>query len=207
MICKGELGPGDRIVERDLARRLGVSRIPIREGLARLESEGLIRCVPNAATYVEDFSPADTLEIYSMRLVLEPLATRLAAVRAGRRDLQQLRRLCAQMAACQETGNVERMDRADYEFHRRVVRISEHKRLIRAYENSHIQVLSLRKPTAEALAAASMPAADLHLQLVELLERHEPEAAERAAYEHVATSLRLMEQTLGVRLEDLPAQD
>src|ERR1044071_2934301 len=81
MIYDGRLQPGQRLVERDLSRTLAVSRIPLREGLIRLESEGLVRSVPNSATYVEDFSVTDVLEMYSMRLVLEPLAARLATSR------------------------------------------------------------------------------------------------------------------------------
>ena len=59
MILSGELRSGERLVERELARRLKVSRIPLRESLIRLESEGLVRSVANTATYVEDFSLDD----------------------------------------------------------------------------------------------------------------------------------------------------
>jgi DNA-binding GntR family transcriptional regulator len=57
MVISGRLKPGERLVERELSRRLSVSRIPLRESLVRLESEGLVRSVANTATFVEDFSP------------------------------------------------------------------------------------------------------------------------------------------------------
>src|SRR4051812_23841987 len=78
LILAGQLQSGERLVERELARRFKISRIPLRESLIRLEGEGLVRSVANTATYVEDFSPQDTVEIYTLRLVLEPLGTRLA---------------------------------------------------------------------------------------------------------------------------------
>src|SRR5262245_46711306 len=81
LIYKGKLGPGQELVERQLASRMKISRSPVRESLARLETEGLIRTIPNTATYVEDFPPQRVMEMYSMRLLLEPEASRLATLR------------------------------------------------------------------------------------------------------------------------------
>src|SRR5437868_12853636 len=72
MIYTGRLKPGQRLIERDLSRSFSVSRVPLRECLIRLESEGLVRKIFNTAKFVEDFSPRDVLEIYSMRLIIEP---------------------------------------------------------------------------------------------------------------------------------------
>ena len=93
MIYRGQLGSGQRLVERDLAERLGVSRIPLREGMVRLENEGLIRSVPNSSNYVATFGPREIgqlIEIYSMRVWLEPPATRLATIRKEQRLLRTL---------------------------------------------------------------------------------------------------------------------
>ena len=57
ILYEGPLSPGQRLVERELAEKLSISRIPLRESLIRLESEGLVRSVANIATFVEDFSP------------------------------------------------------------------------------------------------------------------------------------------------------
>src|SRR6185436_5207292 len=94
MIYTGRLKPGQRLVERDLSRSFSVSRVPLRECLIRLESEGLVRKVAKTAKFVEDFSAKDVLEIYSMRLLIEPLAARLAAQKRTPALIRQLRKFC-----------------------------------------------------------------------------------------------------------------
>src|ERR1035441_178942 len=89
MIYCGRLRPGQRLLEVDLSRSLSISRIPLRECLVRLESEGLVRRVPNSATFVENFSRVDVLEMYSMRMALEPLAACLAASEAKLAELDR----------------------------------------------------------------------------------------------------------------------
>src|SRR6266516_1499251 len=97
MIYKGKLRPGQRLVERELASRLRTSRIPVRESLARLEMEGLVRTIPNTSTYVEDFPPQRVMEMYSMRLLLEPEASRLATLQRPPDLTHKLEKLCKQM--------------------------------------------------------------------------------------------------------------
>src|SRR5690242_17870662 len=97
MIYNGKLRPGQRLVERDLAVRLRISRIPVRESLARLKMEGLVRTIPNTSTYVEDFPPQRIMEMYSMRLLLEPEAARLATLRRPSDLTNNLHKLCKQM--------------------------------------------------------------------------------------------------------------
>jgi DNA-binding GntR family transcriptional regulator len=196
MICRGTLRAGDRIVERDLARRLRVSRIPLREGLARLEAEGLVRSVPNSATFVEEFAPADVLEMYQMRLLLEPFAARLAA---GRRDaalLRELERAMAQMTAHAAAGDLRRLDDADYRFHLAVVRAAGHGRLLRAYGSSPIQILGLRSEYLHLRELPPKATADEHRQIADAIATGKPAAAERAAAKHVRGALEAIEAAM-----------
>src|SRR2546421_6412494 len=135
MIYRRELEPGERLVERKLSRRLGVSRVPLRESLMRLESEGLVERVPNGPSRVMDFSKVDVVEMYSMRLLLEPFATRLAAVNHEPSLIQHLKRLCKLMTAASKAEAWAKMDRTDCEFHHAIVEASGHKKLFQAYEN------------------------------------------------------------------------
>lgn len=202
-IYRGRLRPGQRLVERDLARRLGVSRIPLRESLIRLETEGLVRTVPYSATFVEDMSPSDILEIYSLRRALEPLATRLCAVRADGTLVEKLKRLCEQMTRDTATGNLAQLDRTDYRFHHAIVDGCGHKRLLRAYESAHIRIVG---PQVDYVNVQAMPAdstAKDHLMLVERIEQRDVGGAERLAAEHVNRSYRAVEKSLGVTLEDV----
>ncbi|MDN7906621.1 GntR family transcriptional regulator [Burkholderia diffusa] len=71
MIVNGELRGGERLVERDLAERFGISRIPMREAIQRLEREGLLEIFRNRGAVVRMLSPSDVQEIYDMRALLE----------------------------------------------------------------------------------------------------------------------------------------
>ncbi|MGU7837842.1 GntR family transcriptional regulator [Burkholderia sp. AW33-5] len=71
MIINGELQAGERLVERDLAERFGISRIPMREAIQRLEREGLLDIFRNRGAVVRMLSASDVQEIYDMRTLLE----------------------------------------------------------------------------------------------------------------------------------------
>lgn len=187
-IYRGRLRPGQRIVERKLAHRLGISRIPLRESLRRLEAEGLVRTIRNTATFVEDFAPADILEIYSMRVLLEPHAAYLAAPKADAGLINTLKRLCAQMTIHTLKGDIPRLDRTDYQFHRAIVAASGHKRLLHAYDSAHIQIVGPQTQYADLMAMPSDTSAQQHAEIIQTLEAHDAEAARRAAYEHVQRS-------------------
>lgn len=203
MIYEGRLQPGQRLVERDLSRTLAVSRIPLREGLVRLESEGLVRSVPNSATYVGDFSPEDLLEMYSMRLLLEPLAARLATLRGPRPLLPTLRRLCHQMTENTRARDWARLDRTDYEFHRAIVEASKHTLLIRAYDHCHIQITGVRAGYAHLRKLAPDATAAEHQHIVECIGQGDASGAEQATASHVSRAMACLEKHLGFRLEQL----
>lgn len=203
MIYRGQLRPGDRLVESKLAAQLGISHIPVRESLCRLQNEGLVRSVPNWATFVENFSPADVLEIYAMRLLLEPMATRLATVRAGQPLVKQLKRLYDKMTMYRESGDDQKLDEADYQFHLAIVRASKFKRLIRAYESCHILVLSCHgyEEMRQSITKAS---SNEHQRIMELILNNRPDAAERAAYNHVQKAMQRVETVIDARIDDPP---
>ena len=84
-ILTGELKPCERLVEQELAARLGMSRTPIREALRRLEERGLVRILPHRGAVVAEISPVDIENIYTVRCHVESLAARLAAERLADR--------------------------------------------------------------------------------------------------------------------------
>lgn len=207
MIYEGRLQPGQRLVERDLSRTLAVSRIPLREGLVRLESEGLVRSVPNSATYVEDFSPADVLEMYSMRRLLEPLAARLATLRCPPALVPSLRRFCDQMTLDTKARDWAKLDRTDYQFHRAIVEASAHTLLIRAYDHCHIQITGVRAGYAYLKEMAPNATAAEHQLIVDCIGRGDARGAEKATTAHVSRALGCLQRHLGLRLEQLEAKE
>lgn len=112
-----ELQPGERLVIDDLARRLDVSAIPVREALQLLQSEGLVVNVPHVGATVAPISRESIVDVFSVLEGLETVATRLAANRADRGALDQLGTLVETMDRALETGDTARWAEVNRRFH------------------------------------------------------------------------------------------
>ncbi|MFF0245425.1 GntR family transcriptional regulator [Streptosporangium sandarakinum] len=120
-IVEVELRPGERLVERDLAAELDVSRIPLREALHLLAAEGLVVIVPNRGALVSPLTPADVRNLFDVRESLEVLAARLAAGRAGADDLARLRGCLDRARDAVRRGDRRGIVTANAEFHAEIV--------------------------------------------------------------------------------------
>jgi DNA-binding GntR family transcriptional regulator len=123
-ILRGELPPGARLGEVELADRLGVSRTPVREALSRLAAEGLVEVLPHRGARVVDFSADDLDAIFDVRLALEPQATGRAATRVTTTDLADLDDLATRMLVIGAPGPDQDLDALvglNREFHARLL--------------------------------------------------------------------------------------
>jgi DNA-binding GntR family transcriptional regulator len=116
-ILTGDLGPGDQIVQESLAERYGVSRVPIREALKTLESEGQVVYHPHRGYFVAELSVPDLLEVYRLRAILEAEAIRDAVPTLDDDDVDALADLLAEVDAAAEDGDVITMTAANRRFH------------------------------------------------------------------------------------------
>lgn len=201
MIYRRQLDAGQRIVERTLASKLGVSRIPLREGMIRLESEGLIRSIPNSSSYIAAIKPKDLLEIYSMRLWLEPPATRLATLRSSPDLTRRLNELCNKMAKAVAGEEYSRVDEYDYRFHHAIIEASGHSRLQRAYETAHVQIVGFYTDFLAQKINGSDRLVRQHQQIIRAIQQGDPDRSEKVARVHVERSIVNFEKKLGIRLE------
>jgi len=96
-ILSGQLGPGDRLQHDDIARQFGVSRMPVREALRVLHSEGLVELRPHRGAVVVDLRPEDVAEIFEIRAMLEAQAAELAAPNLTDATIERMRGLLAEM--------------------------------------------------------------------------------------------------------------
>ena len=90
-IVSGDLKPGERLMEVDLAEKMGVSRTPVREAVRKLEMEGLVTMVPRKGTHVAELSAKDIMDVLEVRAALDRLATELAAERIRQEHIQALK--------------------------------------------------------------------------------------------------------------------
>ena len=116
-IASGELQPNQHLVERDLARILGMSRTPIREALRRLEATAYITRLPTGGIIVTDHSPKQTHDLYEIRKVLEGWATNLACQRYKEDQIIRLEEYHERCIEAIRSGNIEQFSDANSAFH------------------------------------------------------------------------------------------
>src|SRR6476660_8253200 len=107
MIMAGEIAPGDRSNENQLALRFGVSRGPIREALRSLEAGGLVELKPNRGVFVRSITLAEACDIYEVRAGLFGLAGRLCAQRLSRDEVAEMKRLIVAMEKAAKAKNFD----------------------------------------------------------------------------------------------------
>jgi DNA-binding GntR family transcriptional regulator len=116
-ILRCELRPGERLVIEELAQRLDVSTIPVREALQLLQSEGLVESVPHVGTSVTPLSRSSILDVFSIMEGLQIVAARVAAERATPSDFRALDALMREMDAVVESGRLEVWGDFNTQFH------------------------------------------------------------------------------------------
>jgi DNA-binding GntR family transcriptional regulator len=182
-ILRGELEPGDRIVELLLARQLKVSQAPVREALATLAREGLVVRIAHRGSYVSRVNSRDLRELFSLRLLLDPYAARLAAERITDTEVAELRDLFEQMRSAARTGYLPGLTEAHVAFHERIYELTGHALMVDVFS-------LMRRRLTLALEFAESLYGDVeveeHLPLLEALAARDPDRAERLAREFMA---------------------
>ncbi len=187
-----ELPPGHRIVERDTAAELGVSRVPLREALRLLEAEGLIVVVPRQGAMVVSWSREDVVRLFEVREELETLAARLAAARRTDSDLRLMRGLLEEAERALDAGDEAATAAANAGFHRAVLAACGNPLLqqMMAPLDSRVQWLfhlTKHRDTREQRQE--------HVRLLELIEAGDGAGAAELYRAHIAAGL---EPTLAV---------
>ncbi len=153
-ITSGSLRPGERLMQADLAERLGVSRMPVREALRTLEREGLVELKPYRGAVVADLSAHELREIYEIRIALESLAVRIGVPKFGDDDLAALE---AEMARMDDAKDSTTWLAANARFHELLYASSERTLLLSTIDNlrhKSDRFLALFATTRDRTAAA-----------------------------------------------------
>jgi DNA-binding GntR family transcriptional regulator len=130
-VLSGELAPGTRVQIAKVAEELGVSDIPVREGIKRLEFDGLLQSTAHKGASVTLLSREEVEELYVIRSELECLATRRAGERITPAQIAALRQILATMADAEAGGDTDEASRRHHEFHMRIYAGQSYKRLVR----------------------------------------------------------------------------
>jgi DNA-binding GntR family transcriptional regulator len=133
-IADGKLHPGDRIVEMQLAKDLGVGNTPVREALFDLESKGFVTRIANKGTFVTQLTVEDFEHIFDARREMESLAVELAQKRASDSDIDVLQNSLQGMRKAVRNWNLQDFFKFDIEFHTTIWRLSGNRFLANALE-------------------------------------------------------------------------
>jgi DNA-binding GntR family transcriptional regulator len=172
-----------RLDERELAERLGVSRTPIREALARLEHEGLAANVPRRGYFIVRKSKAELLEIITVWAALESMAARLATQRASDAEIGSLRGLFTTFQGDRLLAHLDEYSDANLRFHQRIVDLSGCETLRKMTEGILIHMRSIRHRTIAENRRAERSIVD-HIHIIEALESRNADLAERLVRDH-----------------------
>lgn len=183
LILSGELAPGERIGQEALAERFGTSRIPVREALRQLESEGLVSLVPNSGASVAKLDLHECLEIYKIRELLEPLALSESIPHLTDADIAALE---AATLAMETTSDSDEFLRLDRDFHLSSYRGANTMRLRALVENYWNTTQHYRR----AYVGLIWPQGNWiifyeHRLLVEAIKRRDVEEAGRILSSHI----------------------
>ncbi|MBB2943067.1 DNA-binding GntR family transcriptional regulator [Actinoplanes lutulentus] len=183
-ILATELAPGQRLIERDLAAELEVSRIPLREALRLLEADGLVLLVPAKGALVAPFTPADVRDLFDVRESLEALAARLTASRRDDSGLARLKDRLAAARAATVAGDSNGVAAANAGFHTDLVELSANPLL-----SAMMRPLEARTHWLFRLTAQRDPAQQCaeHEELYAAIEAGDEDRAARLAHEHVTS--------------------
>ncbi|MEU6355592.1 GntR family transcriptional regulator [Streptomyces sp. NPDC047072] len=182
-IIAGRLRPGDRLVERELADRLGVSRVPVREAIRGLVAEGFVHFETPRRTVVRRLTPNDVKELFELREALEVYAAGLAAARATPQDLAEVQELLDQAAAATEAADAETITDVNSRLHDSIVAMARNSLLIEALEPvaGRLRWLTRRNEEWGQLLVE-------HRELYEAIASGDPERARTHALTHVRTN-------------------
>ena len=200
-ILRGELKPGERLMEIRLANQLGVSRTPIREAIRMLELEGLVIMIPRKGAQVAQITEKDLNDVLEVRLGLEELATRFACERIRSEALGDLYRASRKFESLLETDDLQALAKADVEFHDIIYQATDNARLVQLLNNLREQMYRYRIEYLKKKECYPQLLAE-HQAIITSIEGHDKQKATEITGQHINNQVDTVVGTLRHRDEE-----
>ena len=183
-ILKGDLKPGERLMEIALANKLGVSRTPIREAIRKLELEGLVLTVPRKGAEVAEITEKSMRDVLEVRRTLEALAVQLACEKMKYEQIEALEKAAEDFKESLNSEDVTRIAEADVAFHDVIYLATDNQRLISILNNLREQMYRFR---VEHLKDKSYHPQLLkeHIEMIDHIRNRRKEEAMKVICQHV----------------------
>lgn len=186
-VIVGKLQPGEKLVERSLAKQLGVSRTPIRESIRKLELEGLVKHIPNRGVFVTRISSKDVWDIYNIRSVLEGLVARMATKNAKTDELKNIERIVKSMESAVPKRNMDILSKLHIKYNKSLYSMANNPRLYHMCCNLMDYVVGFTR-IGYAVPGRIYEATKEHRLLFETIKQCDSHKAEEIARKHVENS-------------------
>jgi len=189
-IIKGDLKPGKKILEINIAEQLGVSRTPVREAIKGLAAEGLVKMTPNQGAVIINVSIEDLQEVLQIRRVLEGLAVSIAAEKISKEETKKLEKITKKMSICISKNDIVAYSKLNAEFHNLILHVCGNKRLMKICNNlsssDHRFRIRLLRDNPERLKYSLQE----HQEIMEALNRRNSEQADKLSQKHINNVLK-----------------
>lgn len=192
-ILKGQIVPGTRMMEVEMAEEMGVSRTPIREAIRKLEKEGLVTIEPRKGAYASQISTKDMVDILEVRQNMEGLAAFYAAMRMNDEQKRKLAEISEAYNKAVIENNTPDMIKYDTAFHHLVVEGSGNKMLVNMVEQLQELVLRFRYIYYDDFKRAEKMPRE-HKVIYDAIVNGDTEKARRAADVHIDRLKKLVEE-------------
>ena len=183
-ILKGELEPGERLMEMQLAEQLGVSRTPIREAIRKLELEGLVLMIPRRGAIVAKITEKDLRDVLEVRSSLERLSTELACERMHDETIAELKLAQEAFKEALNQNDITLQAQRDVEFHDVIYKATGNLRLIQMLNNLREQMYRYRLEYLKH-DLAHQTLIEEHEAIIEALSKRDKETATKIIVRHV----------------------
>lgn len=194
-ILKGELEPGERLMEVALANKMGVSRTPIREAIRKLELEGLVVMIPRRGAEVARITERDLKDVLEVRECLECFAIELACERISKEEIAKLKEACKEFERSLDGADLTESAEKDVAFHDIIFEASHNARLIQMLNNLREQMYRYRLEYIKEKESHKQLIRE-HEEMVRALEERDKDAAASVVSNHIRYQERAILETI-----------
>ena len=183
-ILRGELKPGERLMEIQLANKLGVSRTPIREAIRKLELEGLVLMIPRKGAEVAEITKKSLRDVLEVRRALEELAVQLVCEKITEEEIEELKAAAREFENVLKDGDITKIAEADVRFHDVIYMATDNQKLIQLLNNLREQMYRFRVEYLKREEVRPQLLAE-HEEIIATIERREKDTATKVVCEHI----------------------
>ncbi|NSI90095.1 GntR family transcriptional regulator [[Clostridium] scindens] len=183
-ILRGELKPGERLMEIQLANKLGVSRTPIREAIRKLELEGLVLMIPRKGAEVAEITEKSLRDVLEVRRALEELAVQLACEKITKEEIRELERVAKEFQQVVKSSDITEIAEVDVCFHDIIYTATDNQKLIQLLNNLREQMYRYRVEYLKRDGVFPQLIAE-HEAIIRHIENNEKEKATEVMCRHI----------------------